>query len=110
MVYDLLHQCTCTIRIVSLIRYTRIDYSIFCQAVLLIVSGWRTKLIVDIKHIPNMSTGSRIAPIGCVVNSTHRNIVLLQNSSVQFKSRIIKRYNYCSNCMTNNQYSFDDNI
>jgi hypothetical protein len=46
-------------------------------------------LVVDINHIPDKSTGIVIAPIECVVNATVRNIPLLLNSTLQFKSRII---------------------
>ena len=46
-------------------------------------------LAVDINHIPDMPTGNVIAPIECAMNSNLRNIPLLQNSTLQFKSRII---------------------
>ena len=46
-------------------------------------------LAVDINHIPGMSTENVIDPIECAVNSEPRNITLLQNSTLQFKSRII---------------------
>ena len=46
-------------------------------------------LAVDINHIPEMSTGNVIAPIECVDNLASRSIPLLQNSTLQFKSRII---------------------
>jgi hypothetical protein len=46
-------------------------------------------LAVDINHIPDMSTGNVIAPIKCIDNVNYRTIQLLQNSTLQFKSRII---------------------
>ena len=46
-------------------------------------------LAVDINHIPDMSTGSVIAPIECINNVDIRNIPLLENSTLQFKSKII---------------------
>ena len=46
-------------------------------------------LAVDITHIPNISAGNEIAPMQCVENTNFRDIKLLQNSSLQFKSRII---------------------
>ena len=46
-------------------------------------------LVVDINHIPEMSTGNVIAPIECVENTDYRSILLLLNSTLQFKSRII---------------------
>ena len=46
-------------------------------------------LEVDINHIHDMPTGNVIAPIECVMNSNLRAIPLLQNSTLQFKSRII---------------------
>jgi len=46
-------------------------------------------LAVDVNHIPDISTGDGIAPIECVNNVDYRNIPLLQNSTLQFKSRII---------------------
>ena len=36
-----------------------------------------------------MSTGSVIAPIECINNVDFRNISLLENSTLQFKSKII---------------------
>ena len=46
-------------------------------------------LAVDINHIPVMSTGSVIAPIKCTDNVNPRSFPLSQNSTLQFKSRII---------------------
>jgi hypothetical protein len=46
-------------------------------------------LAVDINHIPDTSTGNVIAPIECIDNVVSRNLQLLQNSTLQFKSRII---------------------
>ena len=46
-------------------------------------------LAVDVNHIPNMSTGSVIAPVECPVNGTLRNTQLFQKSYLQFRSRII---------------------
>ena len=46
-------------------------------------------LVVDINHIPEMSTGNVIAPIECVENTGYRSIPLLLNSTLQFESRII---------------------
>jgi hypothetical protein len=46
-------------------------------------------LAVDITHIPDMSTGNGKAPIECINNVDFRHIPLLQNSSLEFKSRII---------------------
>ena len=43
---------------------------------------------VDIHHIPDMSTGSVIAPIECLVNNTLRHTSLFQKSYLQFTSRI----------------------
>jgi hypothetical protein len=45
-------------------------------------------LVVDVNHIPNMSTGNVLAPIECLVNGTTRHTPLFQNSYLQFKSRI----------------------
>lgn len=47
-------------------------------------------LAVDITHIPDMSTESVIDPIECIENVNVRNMPLLQNSYIQFKSRIIE--------------------
>ena len=47
-------------------------------------------LVVDVNHIPNMSTGSVIAPIECLVNGTIRHTPLFQKSYLQFRSRIIQ--------------------
>ena len=44
---------------------------------------------VDIAHIPEMSTGNVIAPVECRDNVNYRTIPLLQNGTLQFKSRII---------------------
>ena len=46
-------------------------------------------LAVHINHISNMSTGSVIAPIECIDNVDPRSFPLSQNSTLQFKSRII---------------------
>ena len=46
-------------------------------------------LVVDVNHIPNMSTGNVIAPIECLVNGTLRNTPLFQKNYRQFRSRII---------------------
>jgi hypothetical protein len=46
-------------------------------------------LAVDINHIPDMSTESVIVPIECINNVNYRTILLLLNSTLQFKSRII---------------------
>jgi hypothetical protein len=46
-------------------------------------------LAVDVNHIPNMSTGSVVAPVECPVNGTLRNTPLFQKSYLQFRSRII---------------------
>jgi hypothetical protein len=46
-------------------------------------------LAVDINHIPDMSTESVIVPIECINNVNYRTILLLPNSTLQFKSRII---------------------
>ena len=46
-------------------------------------------LAVDIIHLPDMSTGNFTAPIKCVENVEYRTIPLLQNSTLQFRSRII---------------------
>jgi hypothetical protein len=40
-------------------------------------------LVVDVNHISNMSTGSVIAPIECLVNGTLRNTTLFQKSYLQ---------------------------
>lgn len=49
-------------------------------------------LAVDINHIPDISTGklTHVAPIECVENVNFRKLQLSQNSTLQFKSRIIK--------------------
>ena len=47
-------------------------------------------LAVDITHIPDMSTGNIIAPIKCIENVDFRNLPLFENSTLEFKSRIIK--------------------
>ena len=46
-------------------------------------------LAVDINHIPDMSTGNIIAPIKCIENVNFRNLPLFENSTLEFKSRII---------------------
>ena len=46
-------------------------------------------LAVDINHIPVMSTGNVIVPIECIDNVDVRSFPLSQNSTLQFKSRII---------------------
>jgi hypothetical protein len=46
-------------------------------------------LAVDINHIPDISTAYEIAPIECIDNVNLRNIQLLANNTLQFKSRII---------------------
>ena len=46
-------------------------------------------LVVDINHISDMSTGNIIAPIECIENVAFSNLPLLENSTLQFKSRII---------------------
>lgn len=46
-------------------------------------------LAVDINHIPDRSTGNVIDPIECVNNIEYRTMPLLQNSTLQFKSRIV---------------------
>jgi hypothetical protein len=46
-------------------------------------------LAVDINHIQDMSTGNVIAPIECIFNVDIRSFPLSQNSTLQFKSRII---------------------
>ena len=44
---------------------------------------------IDINHKPDMSTGSVIAPIECLVNGTLRHTPLFQMGYLQFRSRII---------------------
>ena len=44
-------------------------------------------LAVDINHIPDTSTGTVIAPIKCIDNVNYRTIPLLQNGTLQVKSR-----------------------
>ena len=51
--------------------------------------GGRCGLAIDINHIPNISTGNVTAPIECVDNVGFRYIQLYENSTLQFKSRII---------------------
>jgi hypothetical protein len=46
-------------------------------------------LVVDVNHIPTMSTGNVIPPIECLVNDTSRHTPLFQNGYLQFRSRII---------------------
>ena len=46
-------------------------------------------LAVDIHYIPGTSTGNKIAPIECLKNVAHRYIPIYQNTTLQFKSRII---------------------
>ena len=46
-------------------------------------------LAVDSNHIPDMSTESVIVLIECINNVNYRTILLLPNSTLQFKSRII---------------------
>ena len=46
-------------------------------------------VVVDVNHIPNMSTGNVIPPIECLVNDTLRHTPLFQKSYLQFRSRII---------------------
>ena len=46
-------------------------------------------LVVDVNHIPDMSTGNVIAPFECLVNGTLRNTPLFQKNYLQFRSRII---------------------
>ena len=46
-------------------------------------------LAVDIHYIPDISTGNKIAPIECEKNVAHRDIPIYQNSTFEFKSRII---------------------
>ena len=65
-------------------------------------------LAIDINHIPDMPTGNVIAPIECVVNSNPRNIPLFQNSTLQFKSRIINgsfTRGYCMRMLRGNVVS-----
>jgi hypothetical protein len=49
----------------------------------------RCGLAVDINHVPNMSTGYETSPIEYVSNVNYRNLLLLQNCTLQFVSRII---------------------
>ena len=44
-------------------------------------------LAVDINHIPDISTGNVIAPIECIKNVDYRTMTLLQNGTLQVKSR-----------------------
>ena len=44
-------------------------------------------LAVDINHIPDISTGNVIAPIECIKNVDYRTMPLLQNGTLQVKSR-----------------------
>jgi hypothetical protein len=46
-------------------------------------------LAVDVNHLPDMATENGTAPIKCIDNVNLRNLQLLQNSILQFKSRII---------------------
>jgi len=46
-------------------------------------------IVRGINHIPDISTGNVIAPIECKDNVGSRKLQLLQNSTLQFKSRII---------------------
>ena len=46
-------------------------------------------LAVDIHYFPDISTGIKTDPIECTNNVDHRNIPLYQNTTLQFKSRII---------------------
>jgi hypothetical protein len=46
-------------------------------------------LAVDVNHIPNMSTGSVIAPIECLVNGTLRHPPLFHMGYLQFRSNDI---------------------
>ena len=57
-------------------------------------------LAVDIDYIPDMSTGNVIAPIECMKNVNFRSLQLLQNSALQFKSRIINGTFTTDYCMT----------
>jgi len=56
-------------------------------------------LAVDINHIPDMSTGNIIAPIKCIENVNFRNLPLFENSTLEFKSRIINRSFNSGQCM-----------
>ena len=65
------------------------------------------ELVVDVNHIPNMSTGNVLAPIECLVNGTTRHTPLFQNSYLQFRSRIIHgtlTRGYCMHILRGNNY------
>jgi hypothetical protein len=82
-------NCVCRVTIdnqikptlIGLRKYDGIIYSAPEQSV--------CGLAVDINHLPDISTGNVIAPIECIDNVEYRTIPLLQNSILQFKSRII---------------------
>ena len=82
-------NCFCRVTIDNQIEPVSIGLRIFAGLASSTPVENECGLVVDINHIPDMSTGNAIAPIECVVNATVRNIPLLLNSTLQFKSRII---------------------
>ena len=83
------NNCICRVTIDNQIADVSIGLSKYDDRSSSAPAKYDCGLAVDINHIPDMLTGNGINPIECVVNSTPRNIVLLQNHSLQFKSRII---------------------
>ena len=59
----------------------------------------RCGLAIDINHIPDTSTENVTAPIECVDNVGFRYIQLYENSTLQFKSRIIDGHFTKGYCM-----------
>ena len=82
-------NCFCRVTIDNQIEPVSIGLRIFAGLASSTPVENECGLVVDINHIPDMSTGNVIAPIECVKNTDFRNISLLLNSTLQFKSRII---------------------
>ena len=82
-------NCICRVTIDNQIQPVSITLRKYAGLITSSPEEYGCGLAVDINHIPDMPTGNVIAPIECVVNSNPRNIPLFQNSTLQFKSRII---------------------
>ena len=82
-------NCTCRVTIHNQIVPISVGLRKYDGLAASVPSVSNCGLAVDIKHIPDMITGNKTAPIECTDNVDFRTIPLLLSSTLQFKSRII---------------------
>ena len=91
-------NCICRVTTDNQIKPISIGLTRYGGVASSVPGNYECGLAVDINHIPDMSAGNVIAPVECILNDSIRNIPLLQNNTLEFRSRIINgtfTHGYC---------------